>query len=109
MKIEMERKERCTLVAVSGRLDVTSAKDFQETCVQLADKGDTNMVVDLAGLEYISSAGLRAILFLAKTLKDKGGELRFCGLAGMIEDVFRVSGFHTMFTIAPTFEELPEG
>ena len=51
------------------------------------------MLLDLGGLAYISSAGLRVIPMAARKLKAKGGALRLCGLAPMILDVFEVSGF----------------
>ncbi|MBU1004047.1 MAG: STAS domain-containing protein [Proteobacteria bacterium] len=107
MMIGKEQKGSNMLVSVSGRLDVVTAPEFQKVCVELADQGTPVVVVDFAELEYISSAGLRSVLFLAKKLKAQGGELKFCGLKGMVEDVFRVSGFHSMFTIAPTAGDIP--
>ncbi|BBD07286.1 STAS domain-containing protein [Desulfovibrio ferrophilus] len=106
MKIDNEQRGSCTLISVSGRLDVVSAPEFQKACVELAEQGNGQMAVDLGGLEYISSAGLRSVLFLAKKLKGSGGELKFCGLTGMVEEVFRVSGFYSMFTIVPTADDI---
>lgn len=108
MKIGKQQKGSNMLVSVAGRLDVVTAPEFQKVCVELADQGTPVVVVDLSELEYISSAGLRSVLFLAKKLKGQGGELKFCGLQGMVEDVFRVSGFYNMFTVVPTMEDLPE-
>jgi len=105
MKIETEQKDSGLVVSVSGRLDVTTAPEFQKTCVELVEQGGNTVIVDCGGLEYISSAGLRSILFLAKKLKEQGGALKFCGLTGMVDEVFKVSGFHAMFKIAPTADD----
>lgn len=106
MQMDQEQRGESTLITLGGRLDVTSAPQFQDACVGLADSGVTDVVVDMSALEYISSAGLRSVLFSAKKLRGKGGDLRFCGLTGMVEDVFRVSGFQAMFTIASSSDEL---
>lgn len=106
MQMVQEQRGESMLITLGGRLDVTSAPEFQDACVGLADSGVTDVVVDMSGLEYISSAGLRSVLFSAKKLRGKGGDLRFCGLSGMVEDVFRVSGFQAMFTISPTVGDL---
>jgi len=106
MKIVNEMKGACMLVSVEGRMDALTAPEFEKACADFLDQGETNVVVDFAGLEYISSAGLRSILASAKKLKSKGGDLRFCGLTGMVEEVFRISGFQAMFTIVPSFDDI---
>ncbi len=106
MQMVQEQRGDSTLITLGGRLDVTTAPEFQKMCVGLADSGGTDVVVDMSDLEYISSAGLRSVLFSAKKLRGKGGDLRFCGMSGMVEDVFRVSGFQGLFTIFPTVEGL---
>jgi len=58
-------------------------------------------ILDLNGLDYISSAGLRVILLLAKNLKAKKGKLSLCSVSGPVKDVFMISGFST---IIPTHD-----
>jgi len=58
-------------------------------------------LVDLAGLEFISSAGLRGVLMLAKTCQKDGRPLGFCGLKPLVEDVFKISGFMSILKILP--------
>jgi len=106
LTLSHEPKDKRILLSVSGRLDAMTAPDFEKACMGLLKEGNTNVVADLSNLEYISSAGLRSFLFAAKKLKATGGDLRFCGLSGMVKEVFKVSGFQTMFTIAENFEEL---
>jgi len=105
MDILCDKKETGSLLKVNGRLDAVSAPIFEKECMQVIDGGETMMVVDLSGLEYISSAGLRSILSAAKKIKGTGGTMQFCGLSGMVEEVFKVSGLGTMFTVTDTAEE----
>jgi len=92
------------VVIVSGRMDAITASEFDAQCQSWIEKSETKVVIDLSGLEYISSAGLRSILSAAKKMKGAQGELLFCGLSGMVEEVFNVSGFAAMFKIYSTTE-----
>lgn len=93
------------VVQVAGRLDAITASEFDAQAKEWIGNGDINVIADLSGLEYISSAGLRSILTAAKQLKGAQGQLAFCGLSGMVEEVFSVSGFSAMFPIHKTLDE----
>ncbi|MEG6551088.1 STAS domain-containing protein [Desulfocurvibacter africanus] len=93
------------VLAVKGRMDVTSSPKFEKECQTWLDKGQKRMVADLSGLEYISSAGLRSILVVGKRLKASGGGLSLCGLKGMVQEVVTVSGFATIFPIHDTVDK----
>lgn len=105
MNISSEKKKHGTLFTVSGRMDVMTTPTFEKECQQVIDEGEKKLVIDLTGLEYISSAGLRGILSSAKKLKVTGGTIQFCGLTGMVEEVFLVSGLGSIFTVTATPEE----
>ncbi len=90
-----------TLVAQPvGRLDGESAADFERQITE--EIGDHSLVVDFAELNYISSAGLRVILVLAKALKARECRLDLCCLSHPIQEVFRISGFDQIMNIHQT-------
>lgn len=93
------------VVAVHGRMDAVSAPEFEQRLTELIDEGARQVVVDLDGLAYISSAGLRGFLVIGKRLKADGGQLHVAGLKDMVQQVFKLSGFHT---IIPVFETVQE-
>lgn len=64
--------------------------------------------MDLSGVEYISSAGLRSLLVLGKRIKAKGGTLLLVGLQGMVKEVFDISGFAALFPVHASHEEALE-
>jgi len=105
MDISCDKRATGTLMQVMGRMDAVSAPAFEKDFLQVLDGGEKKVVVDLAGLDYISSAGLRSILASAKKAKGAGCTMQFCGLSGMVEEVFKVSGLGTMFTVSATAEE----
>ena len=90
------------IIKLSGRLDVTHSPEFELEVQQQIDKGNHQLVIDMSGVDYISSAGLRAILVSAKTVKKLQGEIRFCCLSDLVAEVFTISGFQSMFKIFDT-------
>lgn len=105
MDIVCDKRDAGTLLTVTGRMDAVTAPQFETDCTAVIDEGAKLVVVDLANLEYISSAGLRSILASAKKIKAAGGTMKFSGLSGMVEEVFKVSGLGSMFAVAATPDE----
>ena len=99
MEYASEKRGDAVVLTARGRLDAVTASGFEAECGKLLDDGATCIVVDLGGLEFISSAGLRSILSSGKKCKAAGCALRFCNLEGMVQDVFKVSGFASMFPV----------
>ena len=75
------------------RLDGVNAREFQDALQGVIDDSDRAVVLDLGRLTYISSAGLRVILLVAKTLQRQDGNLAVCSLSGPVREVFKISGF----------------
>ena len=100
------RKEKDDLVVeIKGRIDAVNSSKLEEECQGRIDQGEKALILDLGGVEYISSAGLRTILILARKLNALEGEIRFCGLRGMVKEVFSISGFNSIF---PVFSSITE-
>ena len=82
-------------IVFSGRLDAAQCAKAQAFLDELADPG----AIDLAGLEYISSAGLGVLLRTHKRLMASGGKLRLLNVGNHIFDIFRYSGFDQLFEV----------
>jgi len=99
MEISVRKEKNVSVVSVTGRMDAVTAPEFEKNLSELMSKGEKKFLVNLAGLEYISSAGLRSILVIAKQSKAGQGEVIFSGLRGPVEEVFKISGFHSIFKV----------
>ena len=102
MDITLSQKDHFNVLTVSGRLDAMSAPAFEAEARKLLDGGAQAVIVDLTELVFVSSAGLRGILALAKGLRAVSGELRFAGLQPAVQEVFAISGFTSLFKLYPT-------
>ncbi len=93
MAVTSERQGGTLIAHVEGRVDGSNAREFQGDLESAINDDDRIVVLDLAQLSYISSAGLRVILMVAKTLQRQQAKFAVCGLSEMIREVFQVSGF----------------
>ncbi len=91
------------VVTVEGRIDTVNAPEFELCMLECMAKGHRDFIVDLSRLDYISSAGLRIVLSVAKKAKAAGGGIACCSLHGVVKKVFDVSGFAN---ILPIYESL---
>jgi anti-anti-sigma factor len=105
LKITAEKAQGGMVVLVEGRLDAVSAPAFEKALSEWIEKGETALLLNLSKMEYISSAGLRGILSTAKRLKATNGRMLFFGLQEPVRDVFRISGFDSIFQVFETAEE----
>ena len=105
MEIQTAKEKNTVVVSVKGKIDAVTAPEFEKVLGKLIAEGENTFLLNFSGLEYISSAGLRSILSTAKQLKPKSGSILFCGLQGPVKDVFKISGFGTIFKIFETRED----
>lgn len=101
--IEVAKEKDAKIISVRGRMDAVSSPAFEERLGEWMDQGETSFVIDLGELYYISSAGLRSILVIAKQLKSKEGRIICAAPKDEVKKLFKISGFSSMI---PTYESL---
>jgi anti-anti-sigma factor len=100
MDIRNDQVGAVSIVAPAGRLDTSSASDLELALSDLETAGCRHFLIDLGGISYVSSAGLRVLLMLAKRV-DGSGSLRVAGLNPQVKQVFDIAGFTKLFRIFP--------
>lgn len=109
MEIAKKEEKGLMVISVSGRLDTLTAQDFEKQCLGWLAEEKKNLVLDFSGLEYVSSAGLRCVLVVGKKAKANGNGLSLCGLTGLVQEVFSMSGFDSFFPVYDNLNSLLEG
>lgn len=102
MTIDETTEHGVHIVAPAGRIDTTTSGGVEDVLRRLVDDGARRILVDFADVEYISSAGLRVFLVLAKRMKDEQGSLVLCGLPPPVRQVFHLAGFMPLFSVEPS-------
>ena len=105
MDINAERDGTLLTAKPVGRLDGTTSRKFEDDLKLSIGDDRCNVLLDLSEIQYISSAGLRAILLITKSVTSKGDKLALCSLTNPVKEVFEISGFDRIIPIYDTFEE----
>lgn len=95
--IEMKEEGNIRLL-VEGRIDTNSSSQLQAKILQSFQK-DKHLILDFQKTDYITSAGLRALLIGQKTAQSKGGSMKLVHVGKMIYDVLQMTGFTKILTI----------
>ena len=99
LDIAQEQQEALRILALRGRLDTDTSADLELAVQDLLAAGARDFLIDLGEVSYVSSAGLRVLLALAKQLEGSKGRLRLCALSPAVFQVFEVAGFSKLFAI----------
>ncbi len=102
--IQQEEVDGTRILSLGGRLDTETSADVELTLQDLLAAGERNFLIDMSGIGYVSSAGLRVLLATAKQLEGGKGSLRLCSLNTSVKQVFDVAGFSKLFSIFPNRE-----
>jgi stage II sporulation protein AA (anti-sigma F factor antagonist) len=99
MTLPSEKIGEILVVSPVGQINSANAADIESGLLAWVEKGERQCVLDLGQLDYISSAGLRVVLMLAKRLKQSSGQLVLCSLQPQVHEVFDISGFLSILTV----------
>lgn len=111
--ISMDIDQTCIgntpVVSVSGRIDATTSKDLETALSGLIDQNNSEIVIDLQGVTYISSIGLRVLLAAQKKVREKNGGIMLVSLQPFVREVFEMTGFTRLFSIYSRQDEALSG
>ncbi|MBQ0109069.1 MAG: STAS domain-containing protein [Clostridiales bacterium] len=85
-------------IALEGKFDAVSAPAF-ESGIAHELTGISELYIDLGKVDYISSAGLRALLFIQQTLEESGGKMTVCSVPEIVMNIFEVTGFNDIINV----------
>ncbi len=105
MEVIKTKGNKAIIAGVKGRIDAVTAPAFEKMINEIMNEENIPLLIDFGELEYISSAGLRSILIISKSLKVKGLPVYFSRLQGNVKEVFNISGFGSIFKIFDNKEE----
>jgi anti-sigma B factor antagonist len=109
MDISEDRKADAVILALSGKLDATTAKTFEDRILGVINSGTQRLVVDLSQLDYVSSSGLRVFILAAKRLQTVDGKIVLCSMKDHVRQVFDLAGFSSMLSIYGSRDEAIKG
>lgn len=99
MKHTVDIQQDLVVIHIAGRLDSTTSLQFESDIQEYLAPPQKNLIMDFSELDYISSAGLRVILKIAKVFSGVSADFSVCGMLDNVYEVFEISGFDNYITI----------
>jgi len=108
MNATLRRYASAAVLQVAGRLDQDTCEGFRVDLmkqVEAAAREGGTVVLDLSGLEYVSSAGLRCFMLASREAKAQHARIFVAALQPMVEEIFEISHFNLVFQVFPTLRD----
>ncbi len=102
MELAEKKSGDISILGLTGRLDAYSATEVEKKLDAIIEAGCVKLVLNLEGLEYISSSGLRVFLSQLKKVRKQQGDIKLACMKPYIREVFDIAGFTQLFNIFET-------
>jgi anti-sigma B factor antagonist len=109
LSIETDHTQNISVMKVTGRVDSETAPDFDTALLKLLNDNRNKIVLNLQAVEFLSSAGLRAMVKALKGAQRSGGDVHLASVSEPIEVILRTVGMMQMFKMYSTSEEAAAG
>lgn len=93
------------IITPEGRIDSSNAHELRRALGSILDANNTNLVIDLHNVDYISSAGLREIVSAFKRARQQGGDVRLCSANLRVREVFELAGLNSIMELFESQDE----
>ncbi len=108
IQLSVERpttRDDIAIIKVGGYIDTTTSAELEHSLSSLLKAGSYNIIIDLANVDYISSAGWGIFISEIKGIREKGGDLKLVGMIPDVYEVFELLEFHYILKAFDTVEE----
>jgi anti-sigma B factor antagonist len=102
MQIEVAKTGSVTVMDIEGRIDSGTASGLSQALSEAIEKGATRLVIDLEGVDYVSSAGLRELVTALKKVNQDDGDLRLASPSDRVREVLELSGLDSILSVYDT-------
>ena len=97
--IRRAQEDALSVICLEGYLDAHTAPLFEDAIQKEVDANLCRIIVDCQKLDYISSAGLGVFMSFVEDVRDRGGDIKICGLTSNVREVFDILGFPQIFDV----------
>ena len=109
LSMDTDNIQSVSVMKVNGRIDSDTAPEFERALLQMLDDNRNKIILNLAGVEFLSSAGLRVLVKALKAAQSCGGDVRLVSLSEPIKGILLTVGMNQMFKVFSTNEEALSG
>jgi anti-anti-sigma factor len=104
MEIQIIDHKRVSVVSIIGRVDGSTAGEFETTLNELRESGKNNLVLDMSEVDFVSSAGLRVLVNTRKAVQSSGGSIVLASPSEQVIETLDIAGLDVLFQQYPDRE-----
>lgn len=97
MEIQISDHKRVSVVAITGRVDGSTAGEFESALTTLTDEGKNNLILDMSEVDFVSSAGLRVLVNTRKAVNSAGGKIVLAEPSQQVIETLDIAGLDVLF------------
>lgn len=105
MKITSQEEQGISIFILDGRVDSEGAVDLDLALQAATSEGKSKLILDMANVRYLNSAGLRTLADILTQCRDSSGDLKLAALNPKVQRVFQIIGFDKFFNIYPSIAD----
>ena len=105
MEIQVRQEGEVQVVTCQGRIDAAVSGSVKERIQEVLKSGASRLVLDLAGVDFLDSSGLGALVSCLRRIKEKKGEIKLAGLRPEVVSIFEITRVSRLFHICDTVQE----
>jgi anti-sigma B factor antagonist len=109
MEIHQRSENGIPVLALSGRLNQAIADTLHAAAMEAADSADKGLIIDMGGVDFIASVGIRALIRPSQSLSMKGGKFAIANLNPQMSEFFSTTGLDQMFSVYETVADAAAG
>ncbi|WP_295162556.1 STAS domain-containing protein [uncultured Brachyspira sp.] len=99
MNLNIQDKGKVKVVSLAGKLDVNLSVSIESELEQLVESGSVNLILELSGIEYLSSSGIRVFISIMRKIKDKNGRLVLAQVPDIIKKILKTVELEDLFEV----------
>jgi anti-anti-sigma factor len=97
MDIQISEHKRVSVITVSGRIDGSTAGEFEAVLTGVTEEGNKNIIIDMSDVDFVSSAGLRVLVNTRKAVNSAGGKILLAEPSQQVVDTLDIAGLDVLF------------
>lgn len=102
--VQTAKQGDISIITLEGFVDAHTAPEFEQAIQSEIDAGCCRIIVDCSKLSYISSAGLGVFMSFVEEVRERGGDIKICGLVPKVKSTFEILGFNDLYDIVEDVE-----
>jgi len=105
LSIQEEKAKDITVLKVGGFVDTSTSSSLEDSIKGLHDTKKTKVIIDLAGVEFISSAGWGILVAYLRKMRSAGGDIKLTSMVEKVDNVFKLMEFDSLIDAYPTLDK----